>query len=549
MAVGVALLLAGCAGWAGTEGRVSEAEKRFFAQNELVFARVDFTDLEVARRLVVSFEAVSARYGEGYLLLELSLQDFARLRARERELGLRVSLDTGLSEQQSRRLRGFEEGALAEALRDFPCYRTLEETFAAARRIVAEHPALAAWADIGDSWRKGFASRFARSGHDLGVLELTNRAVAGPKPRLFITSALHARELATAELATRFAEHLVGAYGTDPDVTWLLDHHEVHLLLQANPDGRELAEAGILWRKNVNLLACPLSRARRGVDLNRNFGFEWGTAGSSAESCSETYRGSAPASEPETRAIQAYLRRSYPDVRGPALADAAPADAQGLYLDLHSYGELVLWPWGNRETPAPNGPALQTLGRKLAFFNGYTPTQAIGFYPTSGTTDDFAYGELGLAAYTLELGTSFFEGCTEFEDEILPRNLPALLYAAKVARAPYQLPSGPDALEPALSGTTLTATLDDSRFSRARGTEPTQPIAAAEFYIDTPPWASGAQPHPMTPGDGRFDAVREAAWAEVPTAGLAPGRHLVFVRGQDAAGNWGPVSAVFLEVR
>ena len=54
--------------------------------------------------------------------------------------------------------------------------------------------------------------------------------------------------------------------------------------------------------------------------------------------------------------------------------------------------------------PAPNGTALQTLGRKFAYFNNYEPMQSIGLYPTDGTTEDFAYGELGLAAAKLRDG-------------------------------------------------------------------------------------------------------------------------------------------------
>ena len=65
---------------------------------------------------------------------------------------------------------------------------------------------------------------------------------------------------------------------------------------------------------------------------------------------------------------------------------------------------------------APNGPALQTLGRKFAYFNNYTPEQAIGLYPTDGTTDDFGYGDLGVASYTFELGTAFFQDCSTFEN-------------------------------------------------------------------------------------------------------------------------------------
>jgi carboxypeptidase T len=114
---------------------------------------------------------------------------------------------------------------------------------------------------------------------------------------------------------------------------------------------------------------------------------------------------------------------------------------------MHSYSQLVLWSWGFTYDPPPNNTALVTLGRKFAYFNGYEPDQAVGLYPTDGTTDDFAYGELGLAAYTFELGTTFFQDCSTFENQILPDNLEALVYAAKTARAPYMLPAGPDALD------------------------------------------------------------------------------------------------------
>jgi len=69
-------------------------------------------------------------------------------------------------------------------------------------------------------------------------------------------ASIHAREYATAELVTRFGEYLVQSYGLDPDVTWLLDHHEVHLMLHSNPDGRKNAEIGLSWRKNTNNNYC-----------------------------------------------------------------------------------------------------------------------------------------------------------------------------------------------------------------------------------------------------------------------------------------------------
>ena len=119
---------------------------------------------------------------------------------------------------------------------------------------------------------------------------------------------------------------------------------------------------------------------------------------------------------------------------------------------MHSYNQLVLWPWGFTSTDAPNGAAMQTLGRKFAWFNDYLPEQSFDLYVTDGTTDDFTYGDLGVAAYTFEIGTDFFQDCGTFENQILPDNIQALIYAAKAARAPYISPAGPDAVDLGLSG-------------------------------------------------------------------------------------------------
>ncbi len=431
----------------------------------------------------------------------------------------------------------------------FPCYRTVEETFATAENMIANYPSLSEWIDIGESWEK--ATPGGLPGFDLRVLKLTNTAIRGEKPKLFIMTAVHAREYATAELATRFAEYLVGNYDIDPDVTWLLDTTEIHLLLQSNPDGRKQAETGLYWRKNTNQNYCSLTSNYRGADLNRNFAFQWGCCGGSSSSeCDETFRGPSPASEPEVQAIQNYVRAIFPDQRGENLAAPAPANTTGIFLDIHSYSELVLWPWGFTYTSAPNGEALQTLGRKFAYFNDYEPEQAVSLYPTDGTTEDFAYGELGLAAYTFELGTNFFQDCSTFENTILPNNLPALIYAAKTSRTPYKTPSGPDTLDLAAIPTTdqilLNATINDTRYNHVNGTEPSQNIAAAEYYVDTPPWESGAIPYGMSAVDGNFNASVEEVTATLNANGLSTGRHTLYVRGQDADGNWGAVSAIFV---
>jgi len=442
----------------------------------------------------------------------------------------------------------------------YACYRTVEETFQTAEDLATTFPNLASWIDAGDSWAK--TSSGGAAGYDMKVLRLTNTDVSGTpptgftgKPRLFVTSAIHAREYTTAELMTRFAEYLVNNHGVDADATWLLDEHEVHLMLHANPDGRKQAETGLSWRKNTNENYCGATSTDRGADLNRNFEFQWGCCGgSSGDECSNTFRGPATASEPEVQAVQNYARSIFPDQRDPSVGAAAPDDATGLYIDIHSYSELVLWPWGFTGTPTGNGTALQTLGRKLAFFNGYEPDQSIGLYPTDGTTVDFAYGDLGVAACLFELGNWFFEDCVDFESTIFPDNLEALIYAAKVVRTPYLTPAGPEITDAAATTVvvapgdpvTIQAVADDGRFNNSNGSEPAQSVAAAELFIDIPPWQAGASATAMTAADGAFDATVEPILGVVATTGLANGRHMAYVRAQDANGNWGPVSATFM---
>lgn len=474
-----------------------------------------------------------------------------------RQAGMKIDVDAEASAALQRLHRAM---AQPKSIPGYACYRTVEETRDEMAALAGAYPQLLSMQDIGESWQTAQGN----AAYPLQVLVATNSNIPGPKPRLFLLSSIHAREYTPAELATRFVEDLVLGHGKDPEATWLLDHHEVHALLQGNPDGRKRAESGDSWRKNHNTTHCPGSfpSFRPGVDLNRNYPFEWGQhGGSSGSACQDTYRGPSPASEPETQAVIDYVRANFPDRRGPLLTDPADLDTQGIFFDIHSYSQLVLWPWGFTNTVAPNGPALAKLGRRLAWFNGYTAEQAIGLYATDGTTDDFAYGELGLPAYTFELGSAFFQNCADFENVIYPQNSAALRYAARSLRAPYQLPFGPEAfelrVEPdlVLAGdiATLHARLDDARMqTRVTGASgpvpPVQAVASASAYLNTAPWEAGALALPMQAGDGAFDSPDERAELQIDTSSLASGRHTVFVQGVDADGNAGPPNAAFIDV-
>ena len=496
------------------------------------------------RDLDAASEASHSEFVEGFTIAWATAEQAQALR----EAGFAVEADPEATARYLEPPTATEGGGIP----GFPCYRTVEETFGDLAQLAHDHPDLAQWVDLGDSWEK---INGPGSGFDIHALVLTHQATPGPKPPLMIIAAMHAREYTTAETLTRFAEDLVTSYGTDPEATWLLDHVAVHLIPQLNPDGRTQAETGIFWRNNVNNDFCANSDLR-GIDLNRNSSFLWGdSGGSSGSSCSETFRGPTPASEPETLAIESYMAQVFDDQRGPNMDDPAPDSTEGVFISIHSFSELVLYPWEATSTDAPNAAQLRTLGRKFGFYTDYAVCQdCLG--TASGATVDEAYGEYGVAGYTFELGTNFFQSCNFFESDILPRVMPALRYAVKAARRPYQGPAGPEILDPQVSadsvaaGTpvTLSATADDSRFdSNGFGNEPVQNVVAVSYSIDLPPWQATSL-ESLSAVDGSFDSLSEDATATVDTAGLAPGRHLIYVVAEDAEGNVGVPSAVFLTI-
>lgn len=513
----------------------------------LVIARVYYGNPTTLQSLADQLDVWEVQPAQGYLVALLTPTERQRLE----QAGLRVEVEAA----RTARLGMVPDAhtPAAAGIPGYPCYRTVEETFATLQSLAATYPGLAQVSDVGNSWRK--QSTGGAQGYDLWLLRLTNAARPGPKPHFFLLAEIHAREYTTAETATRFAEYLLQNYGHDPEVTWLLDENEIDILPMANPDGRKHAEAGIFWRKNVNPYTCPTFN-KQGVDLNRNSSFHWGGAGSESDVCSDLYRGPTPASEPEVQAIQTLLASLYPDRRGPLDSDLAPLDTEGLFITLHSYSQLVLWPYGWSDAPAPNAAQLATLGRKLAFFNGYVPQQASALYAASGGTDDWIYGELGVATLTFEMGSDFFETCSSFETAIWPANRVALLAAAKSARRPYQTPAGPDVTALQLgaasvvrgTGVTLTALASDNRYAAYSG-EPFQSIQAARYSIDSPSWALGKIMLPLSAGDGVYNNPVEELTGLIDTTGLSAGRHILFVEAQDTNGLWGVPSAVFLNIK
>lgn len=518
-----------------------------FAQTETLTVRVALPPGSDPRVLAEWGLPLARDPLRGTVLLETDEQGLAALAA----AGFQVAVDAALTWPLP---TSSKQGA---GVPGYPCYPTNAEVFSQLSQWAAQYPDLVQIEDIGDSWEK----TEGLGGADLAVLVLSNHQVPGPKPALFVCSGLHARELSPTGATMAFAESLLSGYGQAGDPTWLLDTIEIHLLILGNPDGRAYVEqpSPISWRKNTDNDFCTGTNSR-GVDLNRNYSFQWGLTSScsSTTQCSNTFRGPAAGSEPEIQAIQSYLQSIFPDQRGPGLGDPAPANAEGVFIDLHSFGGQVLWPYGFNATVAPNSASLTTLGRKFAWYNGYSPEKASVSFDTCGTSDDFNYGELGVAAFTFEMGASFFEPCANFNDTIWPDNSQALLYAAKVARAPYLWPSGPNAEDGEISSTTLVqgrplrlaAVLRDDRFQAATnppGVEPVQAVSGGEVYADGAPWEGGT-PVAMTPLDGFFDSAVEAAELRLDTAAMPLGRHVLLVRGSDTSGAVGAPTGLLVDL-
>ncbi|KAK7069175.1 hypothetical protein SK128_003492 [Halocaridina rubra] len=219
------------------------------------------------------------------------------------------------------------------------------------------------------------------------------------------TDSAHAREWISPAVATYIAQQLSLA-GSQ-----FLKLVTVIVVPLTNPDGYEYTHTtDRFWRKNRRRNIDPSGCV--GIDLNRNWNISWGNLdGTSNDPCSFQYCGDSAFSEPETRAIRNLT--------------AIFLQKLSAYISLHSYGQLVLHPWGHTDKKPPEYKKLMSMGKKLLralnnnSHSGYMAGQSSWvLYRSTGTSDDYMYN-LGVPyTYTVELpNTDSFELPTS---EILP---------------------------------------------------------------------------------------------------------------------------------
>src|SRR5690606_12939942 len=320
-------------------------------------------------------------------------------------------------------------------VRDFPPedsdYHSFAELDEVVDATVADHPDLAAKEVVGTS----------HEGRELIAVKITSDVGTDhDRPEVLFTHSQHAREHLTVEMAVYLLRTLTEDYGGDPEVTELVDTREIWILPNVNPDGSEydIADGSYKsWRKNTQPNE---GTSAIGTDLNRNWAYEWGCCGgSSGDPADITYRGPAAESAPEVKQVADFVRSRVVD--GEQQITAA--------IDFHTYGELVLWPYGHTYDDTAPGmtrddyEAHAALGTMMADSNGYTPQQSSDLYITDGSINDWLWGDQGIFSFTFEMfpsgggGGGFYPG-----DEIIPeetsRNREAVLTLLDYADCPYR---------------------------------------------------------------------------------------------------------------
>jgi len=309
-------------------------------------------------------------------------------------------------------------------------YHDYAEMVAELQQAAFDHPAIVSLSSVG----------LAYEGRTLWVVKISdNVGVDEDEPEVLFTHHQHAREHLTVEMGLYTLRMLTDEYGVDSQITNLVDNREIWLVFDANPDGGEFDIATgsyVSWRKNRQPNA---GTSAIGTDLNRNWGYRWGCCGGSSGSpSSDTYRGAAGFSAPETAVLRDFVNSRV--VGGVQQIKA--------HIDFHTYAELVMWPYGYTLTDVPadmsqdDHDAFAAMGQAMAATNGYTPQQMSDLYITDGTICDWLYGVHHIFSYTFEMyPVTSGQGGFYPPDEVIPaqtaRNRAAVLYLLEQAACPY----------------------------------------------------------------------------------------------------------------
>lgn len=315
--------------------------------------------------------------------------------------------------------------------KDFPTndseFHNYEELTADLKKLANENPTLVAMTSAGKS----------TEGRDIWAMRLgSDQSHSSEKPAVIYMGGHHAREHLSVEMPLMLAQYLVAQYKAgNQRIVKLMDSRDIHIIPVVNPDGKsyDIQDGRYkLWRKNRSRNA----NGTFGTDLNRNYGYKWGTGGSSTNPNNDTYMGTKPFSEPETLAIKNYVE-THTNIT--------------ILLSFHTYSQLILYPWGHKYDSIENGKDLrvhEVMAQKMAKWNNYTPQQSSELYIASGDTTDWSYGEHKIFSFTFELDPSqedggfggnsgFYPGAGVIQP-VFNKNIEPALYLMEYADNPYR---------------------------------------------------------------------------------------------------------------
>jgi carboxypeptidase T len=306
-------------------------------------------------------------------------------------------------------------------------YHTLVEMKAILDGIVTDHPDIARLFSIGTTYED----------RDIWCLELSdNPGQDEDEPGVLFLGLHHAREWPSLEICLLLAEKLTSDYTSNATITDLVNNRRIWIVPCVNPDGYYFCHDALIphdWRKNRQYFP---EYGTYGVDLNRNYAGscngdpsgEWGSVGDASVThypSYETYCGPMPFSEAETQAIRNFVINT----------------ELSACITYHTFGELVLWPWGYSDSVLPpDSTAMSEIGHGIAEritnqqgTGTYRPMKASGLYPTTGDTVDWMYGYshyvqgTTIFPYTIEACSSFQPSESSLQ-QVCEENVDGALY-------------------------------------------------------------------------------------------------------------------------
>ncbi len=229
-----------------------------------------------------------------------------------------------------------------------------------------------------------------------------NPTVDEGEPKVLYTAIHHAREPMALMETIFYMWYLLENYGTNDEVTYIVNHLQLYFVPCINPDGYVYNETtnpngGGMWRKNRRNNGGGVY----GVDLNRNYSYGWGTTGTSNNTSNDTYCGPSAFSEPETQAMRWLVQNNH-------FITA---------FNAHTYAEDILFPIGTTTAEfAPHHNWFQDESNHQVQYNGYSAIKSSALYPASGDSDDYMYKvDIGVGqkdtmfVHTPEVGTAFWQ--------------------------------------------------------------------------------------------------------------------------------------------